>query len=220
MKVYFIAGLGANKRAFTYLDLSWCNPVFVEWIKPIKNEGLKDYALRLRLNIKDDNPIIVGVSFGGMLATEMAKADPNVKPIIISSNKTHLEFPGYLRLWKYFPVYNWVPPSIIKSTGRFTKHFIGPQGKAQKETFSQIMHETDPVFTAWAIGAILNWKNTQVPANLIHIHGTGDRLLPFSYVNNHYTIEGGKHIMIMDKAGEISVLLKKLLEQDDTLLYS
>ncbi len=220
MKVYFIAGLGANKRAFTYLDLSWCDPVFVDWINPVKNESLKEYALRLRLTIKDEAPIVVGVSFGGMLVTEMVLADPKVKGIIISSNKTHLEFPGYLRMWKYFPVYSWVSPGFIKSTGKFTRYFIGPQGKDQKETFRQIMLETDPAFTAWAIGAILNWQNAAVPVNLIHIHGTGDRLLPLRYVTNHYTIIGGKHIMIMDKAAEISILLKKLLEQDDTLLVS
>jgi pimeloyl-ACP methyl ester carboxylesterase len=72
-KVYFISGLCADKRAFSFLNLSFCEPVFINWIQPLKNESLSAYALRLKEQIRDDNPIIVGVSFGGMLATEMAK---------------------------------------------------------------------------------------------------------------------------------------------------
>lgn len=210
-KVYFIAGLGANKRAFEFLELGWCQPVFLDWITPLKGESLADYALRLRQDIKEDHPVIVGVSFGGMLTTEMAKADPLVKAIIISSNKTAAEFPGYLRMWKHLPVYRWVSPRIIKMTGHLTKSLIGPSGKLQKQTFNKILSETDPEFTAWAIDAILHWQNTEVPPNLTHIHGSADRLLPMFYTKPHHVVNKGKHIMIMDKAGEISVLLKKLI---------
>jgi pimeloyl-ACP methyl ester carboxylesterase len=211
VKIYFIAGLGANKRAFGFLDLSWCEPVFIDWIPALKNESLKDYALRLRQCIKEENPVIVGVSFGGMLVTEMAKADPGVKAIIISSNKTYKEFPAYLRVWKFLPVYKWVPPSTIKFTGLLTKNLIGPQGRLQKQIFKKIVEETDPVFTAWAIDAILHWNNTTVPPSLVHIHGTRDTLLPMRFVQPHHVVKGGKHIMIMDKAEEISALLKNLV---------
>ena len=211
MKVYFIAGLGANKRAFEFLELSWCEPVFIDWIPPLKNESLREYALRLRLLIDEKDPVIVGVSFGGMLTTEMAKADKGVKAIIISSNKTSKEFPGYLRMWKFVPVYKWVSPRVIKLTGRLTKDLVGPEGRLQKQTFLKILDETDPAFTAWAVHAILNWHNTVEPPNLVHIHGTADRLLPLRYVHADHEIKGGKHIMIMDKAEEISALLKKLV---------
>ncbi len=211
MKVYFIAGLGANKRAFQFMDLTWCEPVFIDWQQPLPNETLPQYAQRLRALIPQVAPIIVGVSFGGMLATEMAKADDKVNAIIISSNKTAAEFPASLRLWKYFPVYKWVPPSVVKITGRYSKYFVGPDGKQQKKLFQLIQSEADPVFTAWAIGAILNWQNSTVPPNVVHIHGTHDRLLPFKLVKAHHIIPNGKHIMIMDKAAEVSALLKQLL---------
>src|SRR5689334_1375050 len=112
--VYFISGLGADKRAFSFLDLSFCNPVFIEWIKPLKKETLKEYAIRLRKQIPEPDPVIVGVSFGGMLITEIAKEDHNVKGIIISSNKTKKEFPGIYRAGKYFPIYQWVSSTLLK----------------------------------------------------------------------------------------------------------
>ena len=52
-KVYFISGLGADKRIFSFLDLSFCEPVFIDWITPLKNESLESYALRLRKQIPD-----------------------------------------------------------------------------------------------------------------------------------------------------------------------
>ena len=71
MQVYFISGLGADKTVFQLLDLSYCEPVFIDWIKPAKKEPLKAYALRLKAEKNmPDNAVIVGLSFGGMLATE------------------------------------------------------------------------------------------------------------------------------------------------------
>ena len=212
MTVYFIAGLGANKRAFDYLDLSWCTSVFIDWITPLPRETLVEYALRLRQVITEANPVIVGVSFGGMLATEMAKADGSITAIIISSNKTHKEFPAYLRMWRHLPVYKLLNPKLVKSTGALSCRIMGPQGIKQKETFRKILAETDPKFTVWAIDAILHWHNETIPPNVTHIHGSSDRLLPAKLVKAHHIINKGRHIMIMDKADEISSLLKKILQ--------
>lgn len=212
MTVYFIAGLGANKRAFDYLDLSWCTPVFIDWIAPLPRETLVEYALRLRQVITEANPVIVGVSFGGMLVTEMAKADGSITAIIISSNKTHKEFPAYLKMWRHLPVYKLLNPKLVKSTGALSCRIMGPQGIKQKETFRKILAETDPKFTVWAIDAILHWHNETIPPNVTHIHGSSDRLLPAKLVKAHHIINKGRHIMIMDKADEISILLKKILQ--------
>ena len=212
MTVYFIAGLGANKRAFDYLDLSWCTPVFIDWITPLPRETLVEYALRLRQVITEANPVIVGVSFGGMLVTEMAKADGSITAIIISSNKTHKEFPAYLRMWRHLPVYKLLNPKLVKSTSALSCRIMGPQGIKQKETFRKILAETDPKFTVWAIDAILHWHNETIPPNVTHIHGSSDRLLPAKLVKAHHIINKGRHIMIMDKADEISSLLKKILQ--------
>ncbi len=211
MNVYFISGMGANKKAFKFLDLSFCAPIFIDWITPIKNETLAAYAVRLRATIKEKSPVIVGISFGGMLATEMAKADPNIQVIIISSNKCAKEFPNYLRIWKHFPVYKWIPERLMKSGGSITRSIVGPKGQEQRTVFSEILLETDHQFNIWAIDAILGWKNNSVPTNVFHIHGSADALLPCRYVKANHIINGGSHFMIMDNANELSELLKQLI---------
>lgn len=209
--VYFISGLGADKRVFSFLDLSFCEPTFIDWISPLKKETLKDYALRLREQIKDDNPIIIGISFGGMLLTEMCKADNTIKAIIISSNKLSSEFPKYLRIGKYFPLYKILPPSILKRITLLLKGILGAKGESQKIVLMQIIKDTDTYFLKWAVNAILNWENKVKPENLVHIHGTADKLLPYRLVQADYTIKNGTHVMPMDKNEEISSLFKKLI---------
>jgi pimeloyl-ACP methyl ester carboxylesterase len=169
--------------------------------------------MRLKEGIKESNPVVVGLSFGGMLAAEMAKRDSSLKAILISSSKTAAEFPNYLRVGKYLPVYRWLPPKIVKAAGRLTNNIVGPKGKEEKKVFLQILNDTDHTFTNWAMDAILRWKNTEVPKNVIHIHGNADRLLPYSFVKCDYTVNKGTHLMIFDRAKEISVLLKQLIAE-------
>lgn len=210
-KVYFISGLGADKRVFSFLDLSFCEPVYIDWIEPLKKESLESYALRLRKKIPQKNPVVVGISFGGMLATEMAKADPHIKAIIISSSKTAKEFPKHIRAFKYFPFYKWLPGKMMKGSAYFFKSVLGKNGKEQKKVLLAIIRDTDPVFVKWSIAAILNWNNKETPGNVIHIHGTADKLLPYRLVKADHTIKGGNHVMPMDSHEEISELLKKLI---------
>ena len=210
-KVYFLSGLGADKRAFSLLDLSFCEAIFIDWIRPQEKESLENYALRLRRQIPEEHPVVVGVSFGGMLASAMAKADPLMNIIIIASNKSSLEFPFYLRLGKYFPVYRWLPEKIIRS-GRSFNWVFGVKDKEQKKLLAEILADIDPSFLKWAIDAILHWKEKNVPANVKHIHGTADKLLPYRLVKADYKIQGGTHLMSINRPGEISSLLQRLVQ--------
>ncbi|MCW3112422.1 MAG: alpha/beta hydrolase [Segetibacter sp.] len=210
-KVYFIAGLGADKRAFTFLDLSFCNPQFIEWVTPSNKETLASYAEKLFTYIKDEEAIIVGLSFGGMLATEMAKNHPRTKVIVISSSKTHLEIPNYLRFWRHFPIYKLHSNKIKNRAGGFVLSILGAKGVEQKKLQLQIMKDSDPIFTRWAMDAIVNWRNIVVPENITHIHGTADKLLPYRYVKADYAIKGGEHVMVMDRPQEVSELLKQII---------
>jgi pimeloyl-ACP methyl ester carboxylesterase len=210
-KVYFIAGLGADSRAFSFLDLSFCEPVFIQWVTPELNETLPSYAEKLFAFIKDEEATIVGLSFGGMLATEIAKKHANTKVIIIASCKTHSEIPNYLRFWRHFPIYKLHSNKIKNSAGGFVLSILGAKGIEQKKLQLQIMKDSDPVFTRWAMDAVVNWKNTIVPKNITHIHGTADKLLPYRYVKADYSIKGGEHVMVMDRPQELSQLLKRII---------
>jgi hypothetical protein len=45
--IYFFSGLGADERVFQYVDLSFCNPIFIKWNLPFENESIENYAAKI-----------------------------------------------------------------------------------------------------------------------------------------------------------------------------
>lgn len=43
-KIYFISGLGADKRAFHQLNLPGFEKIFIDWIQPMPNETIQTYT--------------------------------------------------------------------------------------------------------------------------------------------------------------------------------
>jgi pimeloyl-ACP methyl ester carboxylesterase len=214
MKVYFLSGLGADKTVFQLLDLSFCEPVFIDWIKPLPDEQLQQYALRIKKEcIPADDAVIVGLSFGGMLATEIATYYPNTRSIIISSSKTKNEIPALYRAGKYFPLYKWLPGKLQKTFMRFYEKRFGVRSKTGKKIYQNVIKQADISFNRWAIHALLYWDNMEVPANIVHVHGTADKILPYKNITCNYTIQNGGHLMVMENAREISAILQELIVQ-------
>ncbi len=107
-KVYCIPGFGADDF-FSKLKIS-AHLKCISWVKPVEQEPIALYAHRMAVLITEKNPIIVGVSFGGMIAIEISKILNLRQIILISSIKNRKELPvslkiiRRLRLDKAFPV--------------------------------------------------------------------------------------------------------------------
>lgn len=208
-KIYIFSGLGVDKRVFDNIDFSGLNIAFVDWIDPLKNETFESYAKRISKDF-ESNSILIGLSFGGMLAVEVYKIIPVKKVILIASAKNKNELPKWFLLAGKLKLNRIVPSSLLKTTNFITNWLFGAATSAEKLLLKNIIKETDPTFLKWAINQIVNWKNLSVPQNCIHIHGTNDRILPAKYLKADYKIKNGGHFMTVNKAKEIEVIIKKL----------
>ncbi len=213
-KIYCISGIGADERIFQYLNIPNMELVHIDWIKPNAGEGLQAYAKRLALDIEEENFMLVGVSFGGMIATEIAKLYPAAQVIICSSAKTIQEIPFYLRVFKWIPLYKILPGTLMHHSNAVFYYLFGAATIPVKKIMKGIMQDTDASFIRWAMGAVLHWENKAIPKNLVHIHGNKDLILPHFFVEADDIIEGGTHLMILEKAtliGEkiLSIISKK-----------
>lgn len=209
--VYFISGLGADSRAFGYLDLAFCNPVFLPWQIPDKNETIENYALRYKPLITDLEPILVGLSFGGMLSMEIAKYIQFRKIIIISSAKTRKELPFYLRAMKWIPLHRMVKTQNLKQLNNLAYRLLRVQLRKDKVVCMQMIRESDDRLVSWTIDQIVNWKNDVIADNTIHIHGSHDILLPHFFVRADHKIIKGRHMIPMIEPEKISALLKQII---------
>ena len=209
--LYLFSGLGADARVFQKLKFDNCNPVFISWLPPLKREGLSHYAGRLLSQLTAPNPVLIGLSFGGLVAVEVAQQIATEKVILINSAQTRSELPPYFRALGKTKLHRVLPAGLAKKPNLLKNWAFGVTSAQTKTLLAQILHDTDPLFLRWAANALLNWKNDKPLSNGVHIHGTADRLLPIRFVKADYEIEGGGHLMPLDRAEELSALLQKII---------
>jgi len=210
--IYLISGLGADASVFQRLDFKQCETRFIQWIDPKQNETITDYAFRLSKQIDTHKPILIGVSFGGMLAVEIAKIIDCQKVILISSAKTKKETPLLYRLFGRLGLHRLIPVRLLKHANVLTYFFFGMKTKAEKELLKGILDATDPVFLKWAMDAIVHWQNEALVPGLVHLHGDKDRILPIKNISAaDFTILNGGHLMTFCQASEINDILEVFL---------
>ena len=207
-KIYIFSGLGVDKRVFEKIDFGNLNHEFIDWIEPLKNESLSEYSKRISKKINTEKPILIGLSFGGIVATEISKIIETEKVILIASAKTKNELPLLYRLTGKLKLNKLIPSSILKHQNILTNWFFGVKTKEDIELLGKILKETDLKFLKWAINEIANWKNEQKPQNYFHIHGNNDKIIPIKNVEVNNIVENGGHFMTVNKSKEIENILK------------
>lgn len=211
-KIYIFSGLGVDRRVFDNIDFGDLNVEFIDWITPLKNESLENYAERISQNITTENPILIGLSFGGMVAVEISKILKTEKIILIASAKNKFELPKLNRISGKLKLNKLIPKSIFKKQNFITNWLFGIENESEKKLLKNILKDTDPNFFSWAINEIVNWKNETIPKNAIHVHGNKDRIIPFKNVKADFVIEGGGHFMTVNKPGEVQNIILNLIK--------
>ena len=211
--IYCISGLGADERVFQKLELQGYQPIHIRWLEPDDRENIADYARRLTAQIKSEKPILVGLSFGGIMAIEIAKQIDIEKVILISSTKDCHEIPFYFKMFRWLPIYLLLPARLILWLGKLlASWFFSLETVAERKLFKAILFDTNARFLKWAIHQVVIWKNELIPENIYHIHGEGDRIFPFQFVREDFSVENGGHFMIMNRAELISNLIQKIID--------
>lgn len=215
--VVWISGLGADARMLAFLRVRASRQRVLDFIPPVlPSEPLASYAGRMLTEMRRFTPpeeaIVVGYSFGGILAVEMAKQAPLRKVVLLSSLKTRDELPNMLQLMRTLPVHRSLPGSVMKRLNQATaNYFFGVKTREESDLLHQVIEDQDPDFVAWAVHEIINWQNEDVPEGLVHIHGTDDRILSGENIDRALWVEGGGHLMLIQRAAHISAMLNDAL---------
>lgn len=210
--VYFVPGLAANKKIFKFISLpeELFELHFLDWIIPKSTkEPIEDYAERMCAEISHKNPILVGCSYGGVVAQEMSKLITTKKTIIISSIKTKYELPSRLILAQKTKAYKLFPTKAVENLEDYDILFFTDFLKKRSELYKTYLSVRNATYLQWAIHNMLNWHQEVALENIIHIHGNKDEIFPIKNIKNAIEINNGTHIMILDKAKTISKILEE-----------
>jgi pimeloyl-ACP methyl ester carboxylesterase len=215
MTLYFLSGLGADKRIFQKLNLpDQYTIVHIDWIRPGPNESIASYAGRLVPLINQQEGFsIIGLSFGGIVASELAKIVTPVHIIIISSITTSKQLPTHFSALKYVHLHKLIPARFLKVKSPLVYWFMGAKTLREKAVFNQILQDTDIIFFRWAVSKIIYWQHPVQIKNIYHIHGSADNIFPIKNTIADHTIQNGGHLMVYSAATEISSILTRTLER-------
>lgn len=194
-------GMGANTKIFEKIKLPQerFEMHYLEWIAPLDAEDLIHYTNRIKKHILHPHPVLIGVSFGGIIVQELAKIIPAKKTIIISSVRSNEEFPKRMKFAKATALYKLFPTRWIEEIEQVYKKFSDDKTKNRLEIFNQYMTVRDPKYLDWAFKNVILWKCAVPNPNVIHIHGNKDEIFPIQYIKDAIVIKGGTHAMILIK---------------------
>ena len=211
--IYCISGLGADERVFHKMNFPGYELHFINWITPDKNENIDAYAKRLLSQIHHKNPVLIGLSFGGMMCIEIAKKINCELIILISSVKNKNEIPRWMRLSGKLKLNRIFSMRSFKLIEPLEDYYLGVETAEEKEMVHTYRKNIDQFFANWAIDNILNWKNMSVIENIYHIHGDNDRIFSVKKLHPDFIIKGGGHFMILNKSEEVNSCISSILEK-------
>lgn len=213
-EVYVFSGLGADERVFVNIKFGNHTITHINWITPPKEITLQEYAQLLSKKITSSNSILVGLSFGGIMAIEVSKIIQPSKLILISSVKTKYELPLWMRVSGFLRLYNLlhlIPNKILNKPNAVVYAAFGIKMEKEKKLLQQIMADIDPIFLRWAIKQVACWQNIKLAENVFHIHGERDGIFPIRKIKNVLPIENAGHFMIRNKQAAMNRALASLL---------
>jgi alpha/beta superfamily hydrolase len=215
--VYFMPGMAASSTIFERIHLP--DAIFemhlLEWEIPNPGESLTAYAQRIAQKVTHEDPILIGVSFGGILVQEMKQFLHPKKLIIISSVKSNAEFPRRFKLAKTTKAYKLIPTTLFENIEMLVKFSFGSSIVKQRlALYEKFLAVRDKRYLDWAIEQIINWDRTVIDNEIIHIHGDADEVFPPKYIKEFIPVKGGTHIMILSKYRWLNDNLPKILLEE------
>jgi pimeloyl-ACP methyl ester carboxylesterase len=208
--VYIISGLATDERVFRNIHFpEFAEVHFIAWKKPLRKETLDAYVDRLIKEIDQSKPfVLLGLSFGGVVAQQIAKKIDPLETVLISSITSPKEIPWYFRLIGKLKLNRIFPFGFFKFPNFFLNWIFGAKSRDDKKLLAGILRDADTALIRWSVEQLLSWRSENNPEPIFRMHGTNDKLLPLKNKNADAILSGGGHLMVYNKADEVEVILE------------
>ncbi|HAA15697.1 MAG TPA: hypothetical protein DCE41_29910 [Cytophagales bacterium] len=212
--VYLIPGTGGDYRLYDQFVLEGYDTVRLPWLEPKADDQMADLARAMAQQVDTTQPVIlVGVSLGGMVATEMAEFIPVEGLVLISSAKTSEELPFQYRFQRAVPLYRLFSGRFLRNVTPLARFFVEPSSFPHRKIFNSMVSQKTDNFMKQSIRMICQWeKETEPSTPYLHLHGTRDHTLPYRRIGKPTPIKKGSHMMVYGRGQEVGQAVQKWLD--------
>lgn len=212
--VYLMPGMAASPDIFEYIKLpeDQFTIHLLDWFIPGKDETLQDYSKRLLPLITHERPVLIGVSFGGVIVQEIAQLIEVEQLIIISSIKSTDEFPRRMRFSRLTQFHKILPTFLVEHVEWLFKYNMGI-GQKKLVRYSRYLNMRSNQYLKWAFDTIVNWQHPAIIPGIVHIHGADDVVFPIKYIKDCIVVPDAGHAAIITHAKWFNNHLPEILNR-------
>ena len=203
--IYCIPGLGLDHRVFSKLKIQNAELKFLDFIEPLENEKISDYAKRISTPIEEDNFSLLGMSLGGILAVEISRIRKVDHLFLISTIKNKSEMPSFFKYMDKLPTKSKTASKLAVDASVAFKPYYDKSDAEGNILFEKMIHAASVTFLAWGLKEIAHWQfDEELNCSFYHLHGTADLIFPIKNIDKAETVKGATHYMIYNNAEELS----------------
>ena len=215
-RIIFFPGLGTDERLLQPQRALPLDLDVPRWLEPLsERESLAGYAKRFAQTLDTSTPFYLGgISFGGMIALEVARHVNAQRVFLLSSCTSRHGIPHGYRLagdlllpYLVNAILNPLKalPCYVRSFG--PSHLL-PGNKLVQE----MVRDCTPELFRWSVAALLQWDGHNEPiAPVIHIKGDRDIVLPHYLCQPTHVVRGAGHLMNLTHARQVNEIIASCL---------
>jgi len=215
-----IPGMGADERLFETQRTYGFDFEVPRMPIPEPNDDMIRYAARVRDLLALDGPCVIGgVSFGGMLACELAALCQTRCVLLIASCPRPTAIPRYYRVAEL--VSRFIPDVLIRRRCIAGSRLLAKLESLNHQQYRLIrdMSIDVPVLFLRRVGRmILRWDGCPSPScPRYHIHGQLDRVIPLKGNQPDEIVPDGGHLINLTHAEQVNRFIERYLNTRSSL---
>jgi pimeloyl-ACP methyl ester carboxylesterase len=219
MKAYFFPGLGADASLEPYHRISGLDAQWIKWPSIIRPNWELFLSDLIGENEIEEGSLFLGISFGGLVATQVAVKIRPAGIVLIGSLTSPTAITSLLTPFRHLltiipdRLFNlaWVPDWVIA-------YFFGIRKKEHLLHFFRMARSYTPSQTKALIQLALSASSVEKGYPLYVIHGDKDRILPAQKCEADLLIKGGGHLLSMTHSDEVNEAILKWAKSQRLLL--